>query len=268
MTLQDRMLAEQKILENQIRSLEEKIKSFPPGTLTFRKNGKRYKYYHQFSDNTSGSKFRRVYIKKKDRTLLFPLAEKIICRKKLADAKRNLHAVKAYLAVVSASSKDHVYERLRFCDDFRDLFCSYSVTLSDELRLWQSSEYEKNPDYPETLVVDAIGNQKVRSKSESSIAFVLHENGIPYRYEAAFSVNGHTIYPDFTIRHPETGKQIIWEHFGMMDDSTYAYNATFKIRTYIEAGLIPDQDLIMTFESSERPFTVEKAQFVVKHKIL
>lgn len=38
-----------------------------------------------------------------------------------------------------------------------------------------------------------------------------------------------SIHPDFTVRHPITGKRIYWEHFGMMDDQEYR-NDGFEVR--------------------------------------
>ena len=57
----------------------------------------------------------------------------------------------------------------------------------------------------------------MRSKSEAMIAMSLYVQKIPYRYECELKLGSITLFPDFTIRHPETGEIFYWEHFGMMD---------------------------------------------------
>ena len=63
----------------------------------------------------------------------------------------------------------------------------------------------------------AAGSLFVRSKSEAFIASSLSDKGIPFRYECAAKIAGTVIYPDFTIRHPLSGKLCLWEHFGLID---------------------------------------------------
>ena len=53
-------------------------------------------------------------------------------------------------------------------------------------------------------------------------------------------MNGYGIvYPDFTLLSRKTGKEIYWEHEGMMDDQEYARKAVQKI------DLINEQIFIM-----------------------
>lgn len=67
--------------------------------------------------------------------------------------------------------------------------------------------------------------------------------------------NGKTFYPDFTIRHPDTGKPFYWEHFGQMDQSNYANHTFNKLRDYNESGYTPTLQLITTFETLDTPLT-------------
>ena len=104
----------------------------------------------------------------------------------------------------------------------------------------------------------------LRSKSEVFIDQALFMNNIPYRYECKLVLNGNNIYPDFTLLHPVTGKILYWEHFGMMDDFKYAQKALNKIELYNRAGIIPGIDLIMTFETDNKPFMYINAEAKVK----
>jgi len=58
---------------------------------------------------------------------------------------------------------------------------------------------------------------------------ILYADNIPFRYECALQLDNITIYPDFTIRHPQTGETIYWEHFGRMDKDDYSKNAFSKL---------------------------------------
>ena len=64
------------------------------------------------------------------------------------------------------------------------------------------------------------GDFYVRSKSERSIADMLTEADIPFRYEPELVIGAKRYYPDFMILCSD-GSIVIWEHFGMTDDSEY-----------------------------------------------
>ena len=78
----------------------------------------------------------------------------------------------------------------------------------------------------------SISGNTLRSKSETIIDMLLFQTRIPYRYECPIILGTHIIYPDFTIRHPITGKIFYWEHFGQMDNSEYYPKACDKLRLY------------------------------------
>lgn len=97
------------------------------------------------------------------------------------------------------------------------------------------------------------------------IDMMLYRYEIPFRYEEKIMLdNGMCIYPDFTVRHPITGKRVYWEHFGLMDDQEYRNNACKKIRLYCDNGIIPSIDLIATFETAEHPLDVERVEAIIK----
>jgi len=86
-------------------------------------------------------------------------------------------------------------------------------------------------------------------------------NKISFRYECALHLAETTLFPYFTIRHPETGKIYYWEHFGLMDNLQYRKAAFSKLQLYADHGLIPSIQLITTYETKEHPLgssTVEQ----------
>lgn len=124
------------------------------------------------------------------------------------------------------------------------------------------------PEYQEQLKHKTASGNIVRSKSEVLIDMALYRNRIPFQYEAPLAIGDEIFYPDFTIRHPHTGKEFYWEHFGKMDDPKYANNAVAKLRFYINHGIIPGAQLITTYETIEKPLSLETVENVINEFLL
>jgi len=100
------------------------------------------------------------------------------------------------------------------------------------------------------------------------IATFLYTNGIPFRYECALELNTSIIYPDFTIRHPHTGKIYYWEHFGRMDDPIYYKNTYSKLLLYTSNNIIPSIQLITTYETQTNPLTIDTIEKTINEYFL
>ena len=110
---------------------------------------------------------------------------------------------------------------------------------------------------------------RVRSKSEKILADYFDSLGLVYKYECPIYLNDFgNIYPDFTFLSRKTGREIYWEHEGMMDNSEYARAAIQKIGTYEKNGIFPGENLILTFETSITPINTELMQMNVKKYLL
>ena len=72
------------------------------------------------------------------------------------------------------------------------------------------------------------------------------------------------MYPDFTIRHPVTGNFIYWEHLGLMDEWSYAKNASQKIQTYMTNHIYPGINLIITSETKEHPLQPQMISKIIE----
>lgn len=130
--------------------------------------------------------------------------------------------------------------------------------------VWANEEYRNNPKYPEQLTNLGSSGNYLRSKSEVFIDMALTQHGVPFRYECELVIDNHIFYPDFTIFNPANGEIIYWEHFGMMDDEDYARNTFSKLKLFYNHGLIPGENLIMTFETKSKPFTYFDAEATLK----
>lgn len=123
---------------------------------------------------------------------------------------------------------------------------------------WASAPYTHNTIFPEHLKYKSEGGLVTRSKAEADIATKLEQNHLSFRYEPVLKLGGHTLSPDFCVLHPVLRRQIYWEHFGKMDDPMYASNTMGKLQAYSEHGYRLGDNLIMTWETKNKPLTFER----------
>ena len=247
------MYLESQKLEEQIKTLQSKIKQLPEGEFYCTKNGKYFKWYHVLENKT-------YLLKKKFHFLAEQLAIKKFLSLQLNDCLNEKKAIDSYLHHhVPAKAEQLLTQNA----EYQRLLAHYFQPLSQELEEWSKSPFIQCPKYPEHKIHLAASGNTVRSKSEVLIDLQLFTNKIPFRYECELQLGDVTIYPDFTVRNPRTGKIYYWEHFGMMDDPNYAYHVSHKLSTYISNHIIPTIDLITTYETKEQPLSIDTINHVI-----
>ena len=115
-------------------------------------------------------------------------------------------------------------------------------------KAWLLEPYRTNPHPLGEIYHTTPNGIDVRSKSEFGIATELERYNVPYRYECELILGGQTRYPDFIAINPFTGKEVVWEHFGIIDDHGYVGKMNKKMTLYINHGYIPFENFIYTFE--------------------
>ena len=251
------MLAERQRLDEKINSLKSQIKNFPNGKLICARNGKHYKWYQSDLHN-------KTYIPKKNRQLAEKLAAKKYSLLLLEELENEKAAIEFYLR--HHRKKEGESEKLLISSsEYRKLLEPHFKPISQELFEWANASYETNPLYPEQLIHKGVSGKYLRSKSEVMIDMFLYTNQIPYRYEAPLVLGTTTLYPDFTIRHPQTGQYFYWEHFGMLDNPQYAQKAFSKMQLYTSHNIIPTFQLITTYETKACPLSSEEIEKNILH---
>lgn len=248
------MCFESQRLEKQIKSLESKLKEFPEGKLICAQNENRSKWYVSDGHNS-------VYLPKNQRQLAEKLATKNYLSLLCEDMHHEKEAIEYYLRHHKPSKAEDL---LINESEFQKLLSSTFKSQSQEMNDWINSPYETCKKYSEQRIYKTSSGNIVRSKSEVLIDMALYTNSIPFRYECELNLGNMVIYPDFTIKHPKTGKIYYWEHFGRMDDEVYAKNAAAKIKSYIENRIVPTIDLITTYETKENPLDYEMVKKIVE----
>jgi len=250
---------ERQRLNKQISALRARLQSLPEGKLLCTHNGNYSKWY--LSNGASP-----IYIPKKERQFAAKLAERNYLSLLLEDLQQECRALDAYLQHHrTTKSAEHF---LSHSPEHRNLIFSAALPLSAELSDWINTPYKQNPKHPEQLVHRSVSGHMLRSKSEVFIDMALFNNKLPFRYECALILGDVVLYPDFTIRHPKTGKTYYWEHFGRMDDPSYIKNACSKLEIYTSHGIVPSIHLITTYETRNHPLNPSVIEQIIEEYFL
>lgn len=250
------MLAEKMAVEKKVLQLEEELCEYPEGELQCVNNGSYNKWFYKLGKE-------KKYLPKEHKILAQQLATKKYLLLQIKDLLEEKQAIDLYLKhrKIHPSKAEAL---LMDKSEFRTLISAQSNVSNEEIIDWQNSPYVQNENYPQQKMYKTVTGQYVRSKSEVIISMILHKYHIPFRYECALRLGERVIYPDFTIKHPKTGKIYYYEHFGRMDDAAYCKKACAKIELYSLNGIIPTIQLLATFETSDNPLTPEAVEQLVK----
>ena len=247
--------------EQEMRQLESLIKKMPKEDLRCAKNGKNYKWFCIKEGDAA------TYLPKRNRKIAEKLALKKYYVSRYEELSHQVKALKYYerqMKKVEGKADDLLKH-----EEWRKLLEPMFSVEREDLKIWMEEKYEGGAGYPEHLVYKGSRGKYLRSKSEVIIDMMLYKYGIPFRYEDKLILdNGIYIYPDFTVRHPISGKRMYWEHFGLMDKQDYRNSACKKIRLYCDNGIIPSIDLIATFETADHPLDVEKVEKIIQEFFL
>lgn len=120
---------------------------------------------------------------------------------------------------------------------------------------FDSLKNDANTAFPKPMLYPFNGIQ-YRSDVERQIAIGYTEMNVPFKYEPELWLEGmrKPIYPDFLLYIPELETCKIHEHYGLMNFAKYVRDAKLKCSTYIDAGLLMDQDVFFTYNTEDQPF--------------
>jgi len=233
-------------LEELIDNKTKQIQKAPKGTLrAVRRKGYSEYYWRTDPKDTNGE-----YLTKKKRSIAQQLAQKEYDIKILSKAKTEMAALDEYIKVKQNCNVLDVYEKINPAK--RSLVTPIMAEDKEFVKAWRSEAYipfKIDDTLPEFCSDRGV---RVRSKSELMIANMLEKFEIPYRYEYPLKLKGlGEVRPDFLCLNIRKRKEFIWEHFGMMDNISYANKNIVKIRAYENNGFYAGVNMIMTFETSQ-----------------
>lgn len=243
--------------------LEEKIKNEPEGSLRIsRSSAGKPRYYHKYmnKDNETVDSFTG------DEQLVQKLAEKSYYHKMLSCVEKELQALKNFEKHYFPEKKTDIYRQL---SPERKSFVD-AIYLPEELRAeqWEKQQWKKYDKFTDGLRFETDRGEIVRSKSEIIIANMLNKksDNLSYRYEAELYLKkaNRIVHPDFTILNKKNGKIYYWEHIGMLGNQIYSNDFVRKANDYIEDGIIPGKQLILTYETKDEPLNIQVVKMLVE----
>ena len=263
-TLTPQLKARRLELHNLLTLKLKEQKKAPSGHLRIeqKNGGRRIQYYHC----TSTTKPRGAYLPGSQAALAGKLAQKDYDAKIIKLLQRQLALLEKLLRI-SDKNISRLYTRL--CPARQRLITPVTLTDAQYIEAWQNIQWEGRPFAADSPVFTTARGERVRSKSEVIISDTLSRCGIPYRYEYPLELNNHgSFHPDFLCLNVRTRQEIIWEHFGLMDDPEYSTNAAGKLIIYGENHIYPGRNLIISMETQNCPLNPRYVESLIKEFLL
>lgn len=230
----------------------------PEGTLRLSKSQGCVQYYRC----KKGSPHNGEYIQKQDFKLAQQLAQKAYDEKVLSYTEKVIANINRLLKIYRDEKIADIYAGEHI--ERQKLITPIEPTYEQRLEEWLAKPYQGKGFVEGTSVILTNSGHRVRSKSEKILADYFDSIGLIYKYECPINLKGYgTVYPDFTFL-SRSGKEIYWEHEGMVDNPDYARTAVQKIESYERNGIFPGENLILTFETSTTAINTELVKTMVK----
>lgn len=242
---------ELKMLEEIIVKAEKSLKTAPEGSLRISRCGSTTQYYRREHKKDKNGQ----YIRKKNRSLAYGLAQKEYDKELLLVAKEQKEKLRRFLKEYMPDRMEEVYQRLPV--ERQKLILPYILPEEQYVKEWESRVYKEKGFGADAPEIYTEKGERVRSKSEKILADKFKLMEILYHYECPLRLSGYGIvYPDFTLLNKRTRQEYYLEHFGMMDDEKYSEKTVRKIETYQKNGIYPGEKLLLTYETSKKPLNI------------
>ena len=231
------------------------LKTAPKENLRTCKKGRNYQFYVEKNK-------KRTYIGKKNIQVAEKIAQRDYFKKLLPLLLQNTKTIKQFIAQYNPKQLEQCF--LSLSQARKQLVRPFFIDDQTFLNQWESQIFEHKKDQPDGSL-RTLKNESVRSKSEVIIANLLYNKNVPYHYEYPVKLkNGLTVYPDFLCLNKRTRREIYWEHCGRMDNPEYSSHMIRKLSEYSKKGIIPGQNLILTFESATTPLETKHVERLIE----
>lgn len=239
------------LLTDLIDKITPKLERAPQGKLRGAKHGKIWQYYRRESQTDKTG----IYLPKGEKETIEDLAQKEYNTRLVRSAQKEIDTIDKLFDCFTKAQIQHPEDIYSMLPGWLQAASSSRWESTEEfVERWQREDYNRMH-YGKEPDIDTKRGDKVRSKSERSIANALFDAHIPYHYEKPLTVCGNpkhsVIYPDFTALNIRLRRTYYWEHYGMSDDKDYADGMVRKFTEYYNNGIFPGERLIITFETKD-----------------
>ena len=230
-----------------LETVQTRLMTAPQGSLRVSFHGKTPQFYQAMPGQTRKPR----YLGKKEHALAINLGQKDYDIKLEKSLSKEIRLLDSLIRFYESNAPEDVLDRLPAAK--ASIITPAFPSNEEFIKQWLSVSFTGLPFPDEASVHYTQRGERVRSKSEVLIADLLYKHGIPYRYEYPIRIKSRTVHPDFCIMKMSARKEIIWEHFGLLNDHEYRENFLTKLASYTSNGYFPGINLIMTFESAQQP---------------
>ena len=253
-----------KELDGHIGRLEKSIEAKQDGDLVMSCMHGKIQFYEQASN-----KAKRTYLGKDKQQIIERLAQKKYEKLLLESAKREKLTLSNCLNQISNSDIPNMNGVLNSMNPEIQKRIKPDISTDDGFaKKWLEAKYYRAK-RSEGHIYETLNKDMVRSKSEVIIADRLYNAGIPYHYEQRLDLedehfNTIKYYPDFTILNKRTREIYYWEHLGNLGDPEYCFKNLTKLEDYSDNGILLGKNLILTFESKDKPLYTANVDRLIK----
>lgn len=260
--LKNLLLAEQARLEEVVKLTKIRIDNAPEGTLRLSQSNTYLQFYHCTEENKAGK-----YISKGNDELIQKLAQKSYDDKVLRVAEKRLNQIKKLTKDYEDNEIEQIF--LKGHKERQHIIHPVEPTWENRINEWKTKEYQGKGFGDEMPMIVTERGERVRSKSEKIMADYFYRHGIEYKYECPIYLKGMgMVYPDFTFLSKKLGKEVYWEHCGIVDEPSYARNMVRKIEAYENNGIFPGERLILTYETEQSILNTGKIEQMVNRYLI
>ena len=254
----------EKILMERRDDLKDELRKLPEGKLFVKTVGNKFFYYQRFPKGGNRKKERRYGITGQSE-LILALTRKNYVEKALKIIDKDISLLKA--AIMRYKPCDEASVMRAFLERYPQLSDGVFVH-NKEMEEWAKRHKPDESFFESDLRSVSLSGVKMRSAGEIYITSRLEHFDIPHRYEAQTGIPDLGYWPDFTILRPRDGKIIYWEHFGKVNDMGYVMGNIEKVTKYIEYGIVPWDNLIMTYNNKEGGFNAKIIDAMIESWLL
>lgn len=248
---------------NRLKKERKELRLLPDGSLGFRQSSSSTEYVHLYKDKEHDNSYIRKGITKNDH-ITNKLARKKYLQASIKMLEKEISLLENYLSKHIEPTTQNILDTLPL--KYQQLPEELYFPQKRAGKKWQNQPFEQNSKNLHEKVHITSKGLRVRSKSELIIAEKLDALGIPYRYEALIHYKNLTFSPDFTIY--LNGVLKYWEHCGMMSDPEYRKYNTWKLDIYEEMGIVPWNNLIITYDTVDGAINSSVIDAEISNKLL
>ena len=250
-------------LETRAALVTQDLNTCPSGHLSFERTTKGYVLIQETTENEK----RKRHKLSRDKDLAGALLRKEALQDEYELISRNIELLRTTIFQIQDYSPSA--EMLKLMNRYKIVEHDLLNRIFDNVTPsnWEMEPYNQSNYKPEEKRQINSRGLRLRSKSELLISEKFYEYGLEFRYEQILEFDGVRVVPDFIVRRND-GKLFIWEHEGFTHDKTYIERQFKKTQLYASQGIVPWDNLIITYDNSDGIIDLRIVDSEIKNKLI